>query len=203
MDKQTCPLLRSDRVDRIVAGFLRTLVDHGANCEPAELARTGAIALGVATACLAQHLGAAEEPPPETRARAVLRRIDAFIEHNLGDPDLTPRRIADRHNISLRTLYTLFRDRPAGVAGTIRRQRLERCHADLARPGLRHRPVQAIAARWGFANHTTFTRAFREAYGTTPTRHRARALAGPSESHGPTTSGSEAPARTAGRERSR
>ncbi|MFD0351583.1 helix-turn-helix domain-containing protein [Kitasatospora aburaviensis] len=79
--------------------------------------------------------------------------------------------------MSLRTLYTLFGDRPAGVAGTIRRRRLERCHADLARPGLRDRPVQAIAARWGFANHSTFNRAFREAYGTTPTRHRARALA--------------------------
>ncbi|GAA2812681.1 helix-turn-helix domain-containing protein [Kitasatospora aburaviensis] len=177
MDEQTSPPPQSDRVDRIVAGFLRTLVDHGTDCEPAELARTGAVALDLATACLARHLGAVEETRPETRAQAMLQRIDAFIEHNLGDPDLTPRRIADRHNISLRTLYTLFGDRPAGVAGTIRRRRLERCHADLARPGLRDRPVQAIAARWGFANHSTFNRAFREAYGTTPTRHRARALA--------------------------
>ncbi|MCG6500065.1 helix-turn-helix domain-containing protein [Kitasatospora sp. A2-31] len=203
MDERTRPPLRSDRIERIAAGFLRTLVDHGTNCQPAELARTGAIALDLATACLARHRGAAEDPPPETRAQAMLRRIDAFIEHNLADPDLTPRRIADRHNISLRTLYTLFRDRPAGVAGTIRRRRLERCHADLARPGLRHRPVQAIAARWGFANHTTFTRAFREAYGTTPTAHRARALAGPPESHDRTTGGPEAPARTPGHEGSR
>ncbi|MFJ3791325.1 helix-turn-helix domain-containing protein [Kitasatospora sp. NPDC090091] len=203
MDKQTCPRLRSDRVDRIVAGFLRTLVDHGTNCEPAELARTGAVALDLATACLAHHLEAAEEPPPETRAQAMLRRIDTFVEHNLGDPDLTPRRIADHHNISLRTLYTLFRDRPAGVAGTIRRQRLERCHADLARPGLRHRPVQAIAAHWGFTNHTTFTRAFREAYGTTPTKHRAHALAGPSGSNGRTTGESDASAGSPGHRRSR
>ncbi|WP_371502702.1 helix-turn-helix domain-containing protein [Kitasatospora sp. NBC_00374] len=182
--------LRSDRVDRLLAqripesrgtaavlvGFLRTLLEHGPRCEPEELSRLGQVAVDLATACLAQHLGALGEAPAEARAQVMLQRITAFIEHNLGDPDLTPQTIADRHNISPRTLYALFYDQPASVAGFIRRTRLERCRADLGRRELSNQPVQAIAARWGFSNATTFGRAFRDAYGITPTEHRANAL---------------------------
>ncbi|MFI6449381.1 helix-turn-helix domain-containing protein [Kitasatospora sp. NPDC050543] len=182
--------LRSDRVDRllsqripastgtaaILAGFLGTLLDHGPRCKPAELSHLGHVAVDLATACLAQHLGALEEAPAEARAQVMLQRVTAFIEHNLGDPDLTPRTIADWHNISLRALYDLFRDQPTSVAASIRRRRLERCHTDLARRELRNQSVQTIAARWGFSNATAFSRAFRDAYGITPTEHRATAL---------------------------
>lgn len=69
----------------------------------------------------------------------------------------------------------MFQDRGEGVAATIRRRRLEHCHADLARPELLDRPIHAIAARWGFGSAAVFSRAFREAYGTSPTERRARA----------------------------
>lgn len=64
-----------------------------------------------------------------------------------------------------------------GVAATIRRRRLEHCHADLARPELLDRPVHAIAARWGFSSAAVFSRAYRQAYGTSPTARRAQARA--------------------------
>ncbi|MFF4423627.1 helix-turn-helix domain-containing protein [Streptomyces sp. NPDC001549] len=106
-----------------------------------------------------------------------MERIDTFIDHNLGDPGLTPQTIADRHHISVRRLHLMFRDRGESVAATIRRRRLEHCHADLARPALLDRPIHAVAARWGFGSAAVFSRAFREAYGISPTERRAQARA--------------------------
>ncbi|WP_190087324.1 helix-turn-helix domain-containing protein [Streptomyces melanogenes] len=187
--------LRSDRVDRILAepspvhtgtgggtaeilaDFLHSLHHHGPRCGPDELPRLGSVALDLATACLAQRLGAEarDETPAEAHARAMLQRVLQFIDDNLHDRELTPQAVADRHNMSLRGLYTLFRDQPTSVAESIRRRRLARCHAELARPESGHRTVEAIAARWGFASATAFGRAFRNAYGITPGEHRAAA----------------------------
>ncbi|MCP3757970.1 helix-turn-helix domain-containing protein [Streptomyces sp. TBY4] len=185
--------LRPDRVDRLLArslaadvgsgavfaDFLKTLLTHGPRCGPEELRGMGSIALDLATACLAQQLGDLGEAPAEVRAQEALRRIHRFVENNLGDPALTPQAIADRHNMSLRALHALFADQPLSIAAHIREGRLERARADLARGELSDQPVQAIAARWGFSSATAFSRAFREAYGTTPTEHRASAPAAP------------------------
>ncbi|MFB7253808.1 helix-turn-helix domain-containing protein [Streptomyces nojiriensis] len=166
----------------IAGRFLETLESHGAECAPGDLDRLGRVAADLLTACLAgQHSGAGErtgsEPPADPGPRALLERIDTFIGHNLGDPGLTPRSVADRHHISVRRLHLMFQDRGEGVAATIRRLRLEHCHADLARPELLDRPIRTIAARWGFGSAAAFSRAFREAYGISPTERRAQAPA--------------------------
>lgn len=54
------------------------------------------------------HLG---RTPAGPGPRALLERIDTFIDHNLGDPALAPQSIADRHHISVRRLHLLFQDR--------------------------------------------------------------------------------------------
>ncbi|MEU6947866.1 helix-turn-helix domain-containing protein [Streptomyces sp. NPDC046316] len=183
--------LRPDRLDRILAQslaadvgsgailaeFLKTLLSYGPGCRSEELRGIGSVALDLATAFLAQQLGNPAEAPAEARAQETLQRILRFIENNLGDPGLTPQMIADRHNMSLRRLYNLFGDQSLSIAARIRQSRLERAHADLACGELSGRPVQAIAARWGFSSPTAFSRAFREAYGITPTEHRALCLA--------------------------
>ncbi|MEU9177936.1 helix-turn-helix domain-containing protein [Streptomyces sp. NPDC048550] len=89
---------------------------------------------------------------------------------------MTPSAVAARHGISLRRLQQLFRDRGETVAAGIRRRRLERCRADLGNPGLLTSPVHTVARRWGFTNASVFSRAFREAYGTSPTEFRHRAV---------------------------
>ncbi|MCX5207717.1 helix-turn-helix domain-containing protein [Kitasatospora sp. NBC_00240] len=179
--------LHPDRVDRllargipategtgaVVAGFLTTLLHHGPGCRPEELSRLGSITLDLATACLAQQLGVLDEAPAEARAQLMVQRIHGFIDHNLGDPGLTPRAIADHHRISLRGLYALFDGQSSSVAATIRRRRLERCRVDLTRHTLSSRTIQEIATHWGFSSATAFSRAFREEYGITPTEHRA------------------------------
>ncbi|MEV4998898.1 helix-turn-helix domain-containing protein [Streptomyces niveus] len=61
-------------------------------------------------------------------------------------------------------------------SASIRRRRLERCHADLANPALRHRTIGETATRWGFRHPADFSRAFRGVYGASPSEVRARAL---------------------------
>ncbi|MFB7356104.1 AraC-like ligand-binding domain-containing protein [Streptomyces gardneri] len=169
--------IRADRgAGAILSGFLCTLLAQGPTCQPSELAAMGSIALDLATTCLAQQLGTYAAAPAEARAMEMFQRVTRYIENNLGDPDLTPQAIADRHNISLRALYSLFREQSVSVAARIRQVRLERARADLERPELSSQPVQAIAARWGFSSANAFGRAFRDAYGTSPSEHRAAAL---------------------------
>ncbi|MFE5630214.1 helix-turn-helix domain-containing protein [Streptomyces sp. NPDC056543] len=182
--------LRPDRVDRllaqnlaadvgsgaILAGFLKSLLAHAPHCRPEELRAMGSVALDLATAHLARQLGDPGEAPAEARARETLQRIHRFVENNLGDPGLTPQVIADRHGLSLRSLHALFADQPLTVAAHIRHSRLERARADLAREELSGQPVQVIAARRGFSSATAFSRAFREAYGITPSEHRSSSL---------------------------
>ncbi|RSS51172.1 helix-turn-helix domain-containing protein [Streptomyces sp. WAC07061] len=156
----------------ILASFMTSLEDHGAECAPEELRRLSTVAVDLVAACLAQQLDAQDQLPAEVRTQALVQRIHAFIEHNLGDPELNPPAVAAHHHVSVRTLHQLFHGQES-VNARIRRRRLEQCRADLADPALRGRPVGAIAARWGFSGPVVFSRSFREAYGVSPTEFRA------------------------------
>lgn len=160
----------------LLGPYLTGLPEAAAACGPAELTRLGAIGVDLATSLLATRLGAQDELPVETRKAVLLARINAFIDHHLADPELRPAAIAAHHHISVRTLHLLFRGEPEPVAASIRRRRLERCHADLTDPALRHRTIGEIAARWGFRHPADFSRAFRGVYGASPSEARAHAL---------------------------
>lgn len=166
-------------MNAILARFLTSVADAVENGEVGEreAERLGEAALDLATAVLAAQVDAREQSEPETRAKALLLRIEAFIELNLGDPDLTPSAIAAHHHISLGYLHRLFQRREQTVAAWIRQRRLERCRADLADPRLRHHPIHAVGARWGFHDPAHFSRAFRTAHGMAPSDYRRQALA--------------------------
>jgi AraC-like DNA-binding protein len=132
--------------------------------------RLGAAVLDLLAVALAARLD--RDVPPHTRRRALLLRVQAFIEQRLADPELSPSTIAAAHHISLRYLYALFADEEASVAGWIRQRRLERCRRDLLDPALQEWPVSTIAAQWGLGNAAHFSRAFRAAYGVTPVEYR-------------------------------
>lgn len=102
----------------------------------------------------------------------LLARIHDYIEAHLGDPELTPTTIASAHFISTRHLHDLFQEIGTTVSASIRQRRLERCRRDLHDPVLADRPVTAIAARWGFTDAAHFSRAFRAAFGQSPSGYR-------------------------------
>jgi AraC-like DNA-binding protein len=169
----------------LLGRFARSLADHADECSAPELRGLEATAVDLATAFLARRLDTWDRLPAPARDRVLLARIDAFIDRNLVDPELSPRTVAARHQISLRALYALFEQRGEGVAASIRRRRLELCRADLTDPTLRSRPLHAIAARRGFNSADAFARAFRARYGTGPHAFRRQAGTGPGAEPGP------------------
>ncbi|MEU6428019.1 helix-turn-helix domain-containing protein [Microbispora sp. NPDC046973] len=178
--------LRSDMVGRLVAapftvrhgitavlaGHLKHLAENADGLTARDAQAVGAVTLDLIAAACADRFEDTTVLSPESRRQALLSSVHDFIRRRLGDPDLTPETIAAAHQISVRQLYKIFQEQGVTVAAWIRRCRLERCHRDLADPRLRSRPIQSIAARWGFTDAGTFSRAFRAAYGMSPRDHR-------------------------------
>jgi AraC-like DNA-binding protein len=99
-------------------------------------------------------------------------RIVNYIEAHLGDPDLTPMRVAEACKMTPRYLHHLFSHESETVARYILRRRLEECSRALTIPSQRGRTVTAIAFDYGFNSPTHFGRVFRERYGMTPREFR-------------------------------
>ena len=120
--------------------------------------------------CVVSLVGTLVAEPAAQRAPrpAPLRAIKRYIDEHLGDPALTPERIAAAHFISRRQLYTLFEAESSGVREWIRACRLERCRRDLRDPAHAHETVTSIALRWGFVDASHFSHCFRDAYGMPP-----------------------------------
>ncbi|MFE0156880.1 helix-turn-helix domain-containing protein [Nonomuraea sp. NPDC059007] len=159
-------------VGALTSQFLMQLARDIDHFSPAEAARLSATALEVLAVRLARELGADRWPTPEARRHALLTTIQAFILQHLGASWLSPATIAAAHHISLRSLHQLFHDQGLTAAAWIRQRRLERCRRDLADPALAGRPVAVIAARWGFASASDFSRTFRAAHGLPPGQYR-------------------------------
>jgi AraC-like DNA-binding protein len=165
-------------MNTVLAGYLGGLaaaVSRGEVGKP-ETERLGELALHLAAATLAAQIDDEDRLSPEARRRALLSRIEAHIELNLDDPELTPAEIAAHHRISVGYLHRIFRSHELTVTAWIRHRRLERCRADLADPRLRSRPVHAVGARWGMRDAAHFSRVFRAAYGAPPAEYRRAAL---------------------------
>ncbi|MCC6193206.1 MAG: helix-turn-helix domain-containing protein [Burkholderiales bacterium] len=107
--------------------------------------------------------------PPGKRSRGMLRhRVEAYIEANLVDPLLTPRRIAEAHGISVRSLFKLFEDSGPTLAETIRERRLRRCFDDLLDRARCGETITSIAFANGFSDAAHFSRSFRNRFGCAP-----------------------------------
>ncbi|MGW1717995.1 helix-turn-helix domain-containing protein [Streptomyces sp. NPDC002156] len=158
----------------LVAEFLAGLARDTTPYRPSDERRLGMVVADLVRTLLGDdHRAAAQETPATP---VLLCRIQEYVLDHLGDQRLAPDRIAAAHHISTRYLHRLFERQELTVTAWIKAQRLERCRRDLADPRLRHLPVHAIAAHWGFAQAADFSRAFRAAYGNTPTGFRAGAL---------------------------
>jgi AraC-like DNA-binding protein len=165
----TAVRIAGDRgVGALSSEFLLTLARRMPELSASDAARLSTLTVEVLTTALAQALDSSAPP----RTRALVARILAFVRDNLGDPRLTPDAIAAAHHISLRYLHKLFHQEGHTVAGYIRERRLEHCRRDLADPRLAGRPIQAIAARWGFTGAAHFSQSFRNAYGVSPRQFR-------------------------------
>ena len=111
--------------------------------------------------------GAAEAIGVGTQA-ALLQRIYDSIERKLGDPDITPARVAQMEGISERYLQKLFETTGDNFTHYLRERRLQHCWSDLANPTEAHRSVSDIAFGYGFSDAAHFSRSFRDRFGLSP-----------------------------------
>jgi AraC-like DNA-binding protein len=104
-------------------------------------------------------------------------RVINYIEENLGDPKLTPTRIAAAFRITTRYLHHLFSEEDETVARYILRRRLEECARALTSPTQRKRTITRswFQQRDAFRQGIPFTlRPDAERLPATPRRERLR-----------------------------
>ncbi|MFE4453041.1 AraC family transcriptional regulator [Streptomyces sp. NPDC056796] len=156
----------------LLTSFLGRLAEDSSSYRKQDGVRLARIAVDLLSALFAHHLGTESDLSPDTRRQSLTLSVWDFVQRNAADPDLTPRVVAVAHHISVSHLHRLFRDQGTTAAALIRHTRLEGARRDLTDGSLRDMDVQNIAFRWGFASHSTFTRAFRAAYGRPPRDYR-------------------------------
>ncbi|MEO8528332.1 MAG: helix-turn-helix domain-containing protein [Pseudolysinimonas sp.] len=99
----------------------------------------------------------------------LLATVRSFIRGNLRSPELDVAQIAEAHFVSRRFLYELFEPLSETPAEHLRRLRLRRAAELLADP---QPSIAQVAERSGFADPTTFTRAFHREFGMLPREFR-------------------------------
>ncbi|GGL61202.1 AraC family transcriptional regulator [Streptomyces fumigatiscleroticus] len=116
--------------------------------------------------------GPGPEPHGGHPLAAAVRR---HIEAHLGDPSLSPRRIAAALGVSVRYLHRVFEAEDTTLIRYVQLRRVEECARELARRRRAAPTISAVAHRWGFTSPAHFTRAFKSVYGLTPSQWREAA----------------------------
>lgn len=96
------------------------------------------------------------------------RRIFDFIEKNLNDHHLSPKKIAASSRISLSYLYSLFNDDDTTVGQFVQLKRLQRAYELLVADQKGHRTVSEVAYEVGFKNVSHFSRSFSRQFRMAP-----------------------------------
>jgi AraC-like DNA-binding protein len=163
----------SDGLPRVAVPFLRGIADglEDGTIVPSDPIHLAECVLDLALGVYAGRSHGRE--PAGLRSRTeILANVKAFVEANLGDPNLDPEQIARASFISTRYLHKLFESEGVSVCQWIRNARLERCRHDLLDPALSDQTILAIASRWGLPGAQHFSRVFRTAYGCSPSDFR-------------------------------
>jgi AraC-like DNA-binding protein len=101
-------------------------------------------------------------------------RIMEHIRLHLTDRDLSVATVARHHNISERYVYLILSKFGVTFSDWVRLNRLRGAAADLADAGRQDETISSVAHRWGFADHASFTRAFRREFAVAPREFRVR-----------------------------
>ncbi len=148
----------------LLAEHMRTVVQHGHRVEPAAMP-------GLARAT-AQLLSAALEPSrarldasQAARDAAAAVRCKRYIEAHLRSPELGVDTICRQVGLSRAVLYRLFAEH-GGVLAYIQGRRLDAARKTLLT--MEKPRVTEVAYAFGFTNTSAFSRAFRQAFGTSP-----------------------------------
>ena len=104
---------------------------------------------------------------------AMLRAIIEYVDQNIAATTLSPSRVSERFSISTRYLHKLFGKSGTTFCAYILNRRLDQIHGELGSDAAGRPPIGPLALKWGFADISTFNRAFKKRFGCTPRRVRA------------------------------
>jgi AraC-like DNA-binding protein len=154
-----------------VVSYLTQLAQTADQMSPAHLAAVERPTIDLLRALLTTSAGD-EFRSRDPLARTLGVRIVEYMREHLGNQDLTAASVAAAHSISQRYVYVILGRLGISFGDWIREQRLAGAAKTLSNPALELVNVSAIAYQWGFADHAQFSRAFRSAYGISPTQWR-------------------------------
>ncbi|EIT70490.1 helix-turn-helix domain-containing protein [Hydrocarboniphaga effusa] len=124
------------------------------------------------TATLAQFQ---RDQAPKRRPNDRFERARQSIGEQISNPDLNADDIAASLFMSRRALYLLFKKHQITPAELIRDVRLDKAAEELLVTDCSTRKITDIAFDFGFSDCATFSRLFKQRFGTTPTEFRASA----------------------------
>lgn len=110
-------------------------------------------------------------------AMTTLHLIRRAIDSRLDDPQMGPESLARQFGLSRASIYRLF-EPLGGVRSYIQQRRLMHAYQLISNPSHFDESIASIAAKVGFGDNTTFSRAFRNLYRMTPSDVRAAARGG-------------------------
>ena len=163
----TASINTTSGVGRIVADLCASMVLEADTLPDATRAQLGERLMDVLALALDSPHG--EVPDLEGSVRSErLRQVRSHIERNVGNPLLSPERVAAACSMSVRALHYLFKGTGQSVSDYIWERRLQRCREALQMPAERRRTVTEIALAAGFNSMSHFSSAFRRRFGVTP-----------------------------------
>jgi AraC-like DNA-binding protein len=161
-------------IGRIMQSLLESSLTEGSALtgpQAAEIA--GMLVATVANAVNdAPDLGSQAGNAKLTSKERVREQARDFIARQLADPALDCAAVAAHCQVSQTYLHLAFSSADIKPGVYIRELRLSRCREDLRNPALRRCAVADIMLNWGFADATSFGRAYKARFGRTPSEER-------------------------------
>jgi AraC-like DNA-binding protein len=103
-----------------------------------------------------------------------LEQLLAAMRRHLADPDLSPKTLADRLHISVRTVHKRFEDAETTFGQWVLVARLQACRRALDDPRQTAFTISQIAFGWGFNDLSHFSKAFKAQFGVSPAQYRRK-----------------------------
>jgi AraC-like DNA-binding protein len=170
----------NERMTQLLAGMIRSVAELFIESPPPNpQALATEVVSFVALTIGSEDRGAATDV--RNSRYHLRRRIVDFIESHLGDPSLSPKKIAASSRISLSYLYSLFNDNETTVSQFVQTKRLQRAYEILVADPKGHRTVSEVAYEVGFKNVSHFSRCFSRHFKVPPRDVRQAPAAAPQQ----------------------
>lgn len=153
---------------RLLTGYARMLIEMGEQLSPAQAAAASQHLIDLTGYWLGAGGKVREQNGDATSGQGRLFLIRQLINESARDPRLDLQSVAARLAMSPRTVQHVLAAARESFSQLLMSARLRRAYTLLLDPAFDEVPVGTIAVNCGFADVTSFHRAFRAAFDTTP-----------------------------------